>query len=186
MLQKVFDMFVDIPENVAINIPGLRDPSSLPHFKKVRQKIKNKLKVARAQLKSQQEIIKKEESLTILNNAFVRSDKNIKEEIISKNISNDNHILLAEKSKNQINLNPNNDNNSLKLSNFHSFSDMSTSSNSATTQSRLNSLTCTVTSLNVNPKENYKISQDKSNINLNVDVQKSTPSSEIMNEGKCI
>jgi len=45
MLQKVFNMFVNIPEKLAINIPGLRDPSSLPHLQKVRQKIKNKLKL---------------------------------------------------------------------------------------------------------------------------------------------
>ncbi|XP_025419354.1 Bloom syndrome protein homolog isoform X2 [Sipha flava] len=184
MLQKVFDMFVDIPENVAINIPGLRDPSSLPHFKKVRQKIKNKLKVARAQLKSQQEIIKKENSLNVLNDTFISPDKNIKEEKISKNISDNNDMLLDEKLENQINLNLNYDNNSVKLSNLHSFSDIPTSSNSSITQSRLNNLTCTVTSLHFNSKENNKISHDKSDFNINVDVQKSTPSSQIMNENK--
>lgn len=185
MLQKVFDMFVDIPENLALSIPGLKDPSSLPHFKKVREKIKNKLKVARAQLKSQQEIIKKDESFTILNDNFVRPDKNIKEESrIPKNIVDDNHMQLAEKSKNQINFNRNDDNNSVKLSNFHSFSDMPKSSNSSIPQSRHYHSTCTITSSDIDSKDNYEISPIKSNKSLNLDIQKSNSSSQIMNESK--
>lgn len=183
MLQKVFDMFVDIPENVAKCIPGLRDPSSLPHFKKVRQKIKNKLKVARAQLKSQQEITKKEECLTILNDDFVRPDKSIIEESrIPKNILDEHHMLLVEKSENQINFNLNDDNNSVKSSNLYSFSDMPTSSNSSMAQ--FNHSKCTVTSTNVDLKENYEISKDKSDISLNVNFQKSTSSSQTINKSK--
>ncbi|XP_050439513.1 recQ-like DNA helicase Blm isoform X2 [Adelges cooleyi] len=63
ILQKVFNMFINLPENVAVTIPGLRDASSLPHIKKIRQKIINKLNVAKVQLKSQLKILDNNEAI---------------------------------------------------------------------------------------------------------------------------
>lgn len=97
MLHKVFNMFVNIPENVAINIPGLRDASSLPHFKKVRQKIKNKLKIAKEQLKHQQEMSKKVESCTVSNDISVINNKIKNVNGIPVNSSYEKYKLLPEK-----------------------------------------------------------------------------------------
>jgi len=99
MLQKVFNIFVDIPESVAVNIPGLRDPSSLTNLKKVQQKIKNKLKVAKEQLDCQRKVSKKVEMSLSTNDNVVVPDKKIKEvNRIPENILVNNHMLLYEKS----------------------------------------------------------------------------------------
>jgi len=99
MLQKVFNMFVDIPECVAVNIPGLRDPSSLSNLKKVRRKIKTKLKIAKDQLNCQQNVLKQFEISSISNDNFVESDKKIKNRNRKpKNNLDENHIPLYETS----------------------------------------------------------------------------------------
>lgn len=112
MLEKVFNMFVDIPTSLAINIPGLRDASSLPHLKKVRQKIKNKLKVAKAQLKYQQNS-KKVENSSISNDIFLISGKktNNKSKVL-KNNDNKSCTIFPKKYSTDAT-----DNNSIKLSN---------------------------------------------------------------------
>ncbi|XP_050527385.1 recQ-like DNA helicase Blm isoform X2 [Daktulosphaira vitifoliae] len=55
ILEKVFNIFTNLPESIAINIPGLRDATSISRIKKIRQKIKNKLNSAKIQLKKQLE-----------------------------------------------------------------------------------------------------------------------------------
>lgn len=105
----MFDIFVDIPRSLAINIPGLRDPSSLPHLKKVREKIKHKLKVFKEQLKYQQNS-KKVENSSVSNDIFLISDKktNNKSRLL-KNNGNNSCTIFPEKYQT--------DNNSIKLSN---------------------------------------------------------------------
>lgn len=112
MLEKVFNMFVDIPTSLAINIPGLRDASSLPHLKKVRQKIKNKLKVAKAQLKYQQNS-KKVENSFVSNDIFLISNKktNNKSRVL-KDDDNNSCTIFPKKYPTDAT-----DNNSIKLSN---------------------------------------------------------------------
>lgn len=125
MLLKVFHMFVNLPESIAVNIPGLRDPSSLSHLKKVRQKIKTKLKIAKTQLKSQQELLKKVESSLVSNENVTVYGKHINEEInVIPNTNLDyNHSFFAEDLCNQTNLN---ENNATKLSHLQSTCNLKT------------------------------------------------------------
>jgi len=119
MLEKVFNMYVDIPENVAINIPGLRNPSSLPHLKKVRQKIRNKLKLAKKQLQNQQKISQKHEISLISNNSSLISQKELSYiNKIPKNILDDN---VMHQSYYKTSLNKNNE---TQLCNLESFSNL--------------------------------------------------------------
>lgn len=100
MLQKVFNMFVDIPKNVAINIPGIRNPSSLPHLKRVRQKIKNKLKVAKTQLlEYQQKTSNKYNTPSIKSDMLMSTVKMVKydSQTTQKSNSNNSNFLLTEK-----------------------------------------------------------------------------------------
>jgi len=154
MLEKVFNMFVNIPEKLAINIPGLRDPSSLPHLQKVRQKIKNKLKVAKAQLKSQQRMTKVESS-SEFDSIFVASD-NVENHVnrISKNIVKDDKLCFSK------NLNKNSEIKPLL------------------TQNKVKNLPCTLTSL----KNNVEEKDYKPDVSLNLYCQKSTSSTPTMNK----
>jgi len=94
-------MFVDIPPTLASSIPGLRDSTALPRLKRVRQKITNKLKFARAQLKHQKQIPKVEHS-SFLNNEKKISDKETKHlNRIPNNITNDNICMLLSEKYNQ-------------------------------------------------------------------------------------
>lgn len=113
MLEKVFNIFVDIPTSLAIKIPGLRDASSLPHIKKVRQKIKNKLKVAKAQLKYQQNP-KKVENSSVSSDIFLVSDEetNNKNKVL-KNDGNNSCTIFPKK-----HLTDATENNSVKSSNI--------------------------------------------------------------------
>lgn len=193
MLEKVFNMFVDIPKNVAVNIPGLRDPSSLPHLKRVRQKIKKKIKIAEEQLKYQQEISKTTENSSIENNNLT----------VSNNISNQtNSHMLAEKlcnsNKNnfkssqsdcnekyhnnlfenntRINENEINKSNRINLQSSNLFPSIA--------QTKLKKLTCTVTSSNTNSKEINEISyHNKPSINLN-DFDQKCSSTQVINNCK--
>lgn len=154
MLQKVFNMFVNIPEKLAVNIPGLRDPSSLPHLQKVQQKIKKKLKVAKAQLKSQQKMTKVE-SFSVFDNIFVASDEDENHvNRISENIVND-EILCFSKNLNK--------NSQIKP---------------LLTQTKVKNLPCTVTSLKNNLEEN----DSKPEISLNLCSQNSNSSNQTMNK----
>lgn len=193
MLHKVFNMFVDIPKEVAINIPGLRNPSSLPHLKKVRQKIKNKLKIAEAQLKHQQEISKTLENSSIKNKTLTVSDKT------------NSHLLLAEKlcnpNKNNIksscfNFDKEQHHNNYLFDNSACVSETQNDINksnqinlqpckllSSTSQTKLKKLTCTITS-NANMKEIDEISyQNKSSINLK-DIDQNFSNTQIINTSK--
>ncbi|XP_025198118.1 Bloom syndrome protein homolog [Melanaphis sacchari] len=146
MLQKVFNMFVNIPEKLAITIPGLRDPSSLPHLKKVRQKIKNKIKVAKAQLKSQKSITKFENS-SILDDIFVASDEdeNLANRI-SENIFDDIQLVHDKKLCFPINLNKN----------FQIKPSL--------TKNKVENSPCTTTSLKNNLEENVYMLEKSSNL----------------------
>lgn len=160
MLQKVFNMFVSIPEKLAINIPGLRDPSSLPHLKKVRQKIKNKLKVAKAQLKNQQKMPKVECS-SVFDDIFVATDKDESHvNRISENSCDDIHIVNAEK---------------LCFSNKLK---KTSQIKPLLTQNKVKNLPCTVTSIKNNSEENNY----KPDISSNLYCQKSTSSIQTTNE----
>jgi len=160
MLQKVFNMFVSIPEKLAINIPGLRDPSSLPHLKKVRQKIKNKLKVAKAQLKNQQKMAKVESS-SVFDDIFVATDKD------------ENHVnRISENSLEAIDMV-----NAEKLC-FSKNLNESSQIKPLLTQKNVKNLPCTVTSLKNNLEEN----DDKPDISSNLFCQKSTSSIQTMNK----
>ncbi|XP_060858360.1 recQ-like DNA helicase Blm isoform X2 [Metopolophium dirhodum] len=154
MLQKVFNMFVNIPEKLAINIPGLRDPSSLPHLQKVRQKIKNKLKFAKAQLKSQQKMTKVESS-SVFDDIFVASDNDENHvNRISENILKDEKLCFSK------NLNNN------------------SQSKPLLTQNKVKNIPCTLTSLKNNVEENGY----KPDVSLNLYCQKSTSSTQTMNK----
>lgn len=119
MLQKVFNMFVDIPESVAINIPGLRDPSSLANLKRVGQKIKNRLKVAKEQLNCQRKVSKGVEISSINNDNFVLPNKIINNvNRIPENVLDDNNVF--EKScMIQTSSNENHTNNSSNSQSFY-------------------------------------------------------------------
>lgn len=94
-------MFVDIPPTLANSIPGLRDSTVLPRLKRVRQKITNKLKFARAQLKHQKQIPKVDDS-SFLNNVNFISNKETKQmNRIPNNIINDNNCMLLSEKYNQ-------------------------------------------------------------------------------------
>lgn len=181
MLQKVFNMFVDIPENVAIKIPGLRDPSSLPHLKRVRQKIKNKLKLARSQLKYKQEVSKKLENSFTSNDISTVSDTEIKNiERTTKNIVKSNPISL-------------NENYSSTFSNPESFPNLKCETNKLnkkinkieTQHKSMNKNTvCTITSSNISQEKNIEIGYDKSDISPNENYLKSSKdisSTQILN-----
>lgn len=165
MLQKVFNMFVEIPENIAINIPGLRDPSSLPHLKKVRQKIKSQLKFSRAQLKYKQEKSKKLENCSISNDILKVSQTDIKRvNNVSKNI--------FEESINPTSLN---ENYSLIYSDPHSFSNLeceinklNQKTNKTHVQSTFTIKTpvSTITSTNISSENNVEIVYKKSDISF--------------------
>lgn len=160
MLQKVFNMFVNIPEKLAINIPGLRDPSSLPHLKKVRQKIKNKLRIAKAQLKSQQKILNIENS-SVLDDIFVASDEDEKHvNRISENAFDDTQLVHNKKFSFPINLNKNSQ---IKAS---------------LPENNVNNLSCTMTSSKNNLKEN----DYKPEVSSNLSCLKSTTSSQTTNK----
>jgi len=160
MLQKVFNMFVNIPEKLAINIPGLRDPSSLPHLKKVQQKIKNKLKIAKAQLKSLHKIPKVESSSVFEDISFAsdKDESNINR--ISENSFDDIHSEKAEKLCFRNNLNENFQTKTLL------------------TQNKVKNLSCTVTSLKNDLEEN----DYTPDISSNLWYQKSTSSTLTMNK----
>jgi len=154
MLQKVFNMFVNIPEEFAINIPGLRDPSSLPHLQKVRQKIKNKLKIAKAQLKNQLKMTKVESS-SVFDNIFVASDNNENHmNRISEKIVKDEKLCFSK------NLNKNSPIKPLL------------------TQNKVKNVPCTLTSLKNNVEENHY----KPDVSLNMYYQTSTSSTQTMNK----
>lgn len=212
MLQNVFNMFVDIPESLAINIPGLRDPKSLPHLKRVRQKIKNKLKVAKAQLKCQQEIPKKAKNSPILNDNHMSSNKEEKGMLEnSKNICSD-HIKLSEKSRNLIpstsnsisdcvelthkantctNINSVNDkccNNKLFNNNIDDKTQNEFVKNydlPLSTEFQINEPTCSQLLLNINSEENDKVSDyNKIDSISQSNVHKSTLNTQISNKSK--
>lgn len=177
MLQKVFNMFVDIPENLALSIPGLRDPSSLPHLKRVRQKIKNKLKFARAQLKHNHELLKKVNVSPTLNDVLTASDTEIKSiDRVPKNI--------AEESYNPISFN---ENCSSKISNPEQFSNSKCEANlnfnKTHTQHKSTNKTavCTITSSDIQ-ENNIEINYDKSDISFKEGNLKSS-STQILNRG---
>ncbi|XP_060844582.1 recQ-like DNA helicase Blm [Rhopalosiphum padi] len=160
MLQKVFNMFVSIPEKLAINIPGLRDPSSLPHLKKVRQKIKNKLKVAKAQLKNQQKISEVKNS-SVLDDIFVASDKDEKcVNIISEKFFDDIQLVHDKNLCFPINLNKN------------------SQINPSLAENKVKNLPCTITSLKNNSEEN----DYKPGVSSTLNCQKSTTSSQTTNK----
>lgn len=99
ILEKAFNMLVNIPKSLAVNIPGLQGPSALLRLKKVRQKIKNKLKVAKVQLKCQHNISHsvKNNPKTMSNNISQASDYGIKNFNKSlKNSLDNNHVPLPE------------------------------------------------------------------------------------------
>jgi len=160
MLQKVFSMFVNIPEKLAINIPGLRDPSSLPHLKKVRQKIKNKLKIAKAQLNSLHKMPKIESS-SVFEDVLVASDKN------------ENHVnKISENSLNNI------DTDNYEKLCFPKDLNENSQIKPLLTQNKVKNLPCTVTSLKHNLEENDYMP----NLSSNSCCQKSTSSTLTMNE----
>jgi len=153
MLQKVFNMFVNIPEKLAINIPGLRDPSSLPHLKKVQQKIKNKLNIARVQLKSLHKMSKVENS-SVFEDILFASDKD------------ENHV-------NRITENSFDDINSENSKNFYESSQIKP----LLMQNKVKNLPFTMISLKNNLKEN----DYKPDISSNLCCLKSTSDTLIMN-----
>ncbi|XP_050434799.1 recQ-like DNA helicase Blm isoform X2 [Adelges cooleyi] len=55
ILDQVFDVFVNIPENVASTIPCLKDFSKISQLKRIRQKLKNKMQLGKKRLLSDQE-----------------------------------------------------------------------------------------------------------------------------------
>lgn len=174
MLQKVFNMFVDIPENLALNIPGLRDPSSIPHLKRVRQKIKNKLKFARAQLKNNQELLKKVKISSTLNDILTISDEKKSIDRISKNI--------AKESYNPIRLD---ENCFSTFSNPEQFSYSKCEVNQKINKIHVHhkftnkSAVCTITSSDIQ-ENNVEINYDKSDISFSESQLKSS-NSQILN-----
>lgn len=154
MLQKVFNMFVNIPEELAINIPGLRDPSSLPNLQKVRLKIKNKLKIAKAQLKSQLKITKVE-SPSVFDNIFVASDNDENHmNKISEKIVKEEKLCFSKKLNKNSPIKP------------------------LLTQNEVKNIPCTLTSL----KNNVEDNDNKTDVSLNMYYQTSTSSTQTMNK----
>lgn len=50
MLEQVYNAILNIPETVIVSIPGLKSPSVLTELKRMRQKIKNKIKLGETRL----------------------------------------------------------------------------------------------------------------------------------------
>lgn len=190
VLHKVFNMFVDIPENVAVNIPGFRDPSLLPQLKRVRLKIKNNIKIAKAQIKYYKKV-PNQVSINNLNENFdvsVEEKKNVNK--ISVNSLNDNYIQLSDqKTEYNHNIDKYNENKLLNIGSVEEIQNeneiykrsqihkQSSSNNliSSKTQSKFQKPTCTITSSSVKLNENYDIScNEKCTVTPYICDQKST------------
>lgn len=50
MLEQVFNIFLNIPDNILVSIPGIKSPSVVTELKRMRQKIKNKIKMGNNRL----------------------------------------------------------------------------------------------------------------------------------------
>lgn len=50
MLEQVFNVFLNIPETIIVLIPGFKSSSVLTELKRMRQKIKNKIKIGETRL----------------------------------------------------------------------------------------------------------------------------------------
>lgn len=198
ILHKVFNMFVEIPENVAVSIPGLRHPSSLAQLKRVRLKIKNNIKVAKTKIKYHQKVSKKvESSSSILNENIDLSDKERK--CVNRNpeniLTDTAYVQLSDRktecsynsdgcSYNQL-INTDfvektqNENEVCEGSQIRSQS-YSGNSTSSKTKSKFQKPSCTITSSNINSNENYNMNcNEKSTVISNLYDQKSTPSTQI-------
>ncbi|KAL4134912.1 hypothetical protein QTP88_006597 [Uroleucon formosanum] len=154
MLQKVFNMFVNLPEELAINIPGLRGPSSLSQLQEVQIKIKNQIKIAKAQLKNQLKITKVE-SCSLFDDIFVASDndENYMNKI-SEKIVKDEKLCFSKTLNKNSRIKP------------------------LLTKNKVKNVPCTLTSLKNNVEEN----DYKTDASLNMYYQTSTSGTQTMNK----
>lgn len=56
MLEKIYNIVLNIPQNILVSIPDLKSPLILNKVKRMRQKIKNKIKIGSTRLKNEQKI----------------------------------------------------------------------------------------------------------------------------------
>lgn len=200
ILHKVFNMFVDIPENVAVNIPGLRHPSSLAQLKRVRLKIKKNIKVAKTKIKHHQEVSNQvDSSSSILNDNFDVSDKVrkcVNRNRNPENILNDTAYIQLSDQKTEYTYNSDGcsynqlvntdcvektqyENEVSEGNQIHIQSNFGNSISSKT-QSKFQKPTCTITSSSINSNENYNMNcNEKSTVISNLYDQKSTQGTQI-------
>ncbi|XP_025411035.1 Bloom syndrome protein homolog isoform X1 [Sipha flava] len=50
ILEQVYKTVMDLPDNIVVSIPSLKSPSVLTELKRIRQKIKNKIKIGKTRL----------------------------------------------------------------------------------------------------------------------------------------
>lgn len=50
MLEQVYKTIMDLPDDIVVLIPSLKSPSVLAELKRIRQKIKNKIKIGKTRL----------------------------------------------------------------------------------------------------------------------------------------
>lgn len=57
MFEQVFNIVLNIPDNIVVSIPSLKSPVVVNELKRMRQKIKNKIKIGMTRLKNDEEIM---------------------------------------------------------------------------------------------------------------------------------
>jgi len=89
MLEQVYNIILSIPDTVVASIPSLRSPSVLVNLKRMRQKIKNKMKIGKTRLINEQSksSISKYGSVSTDNSRFSTSS-------IPTDVSNDNNTNI--------------------------------------------------------------------------------------------
>lgn len=56
MLEQVYKTIMDLPDNIVVSIPSLKSPLVLAEMKRIRQKIKNKVKMSETRLMNENSI----------------------------------------------------------------------------------------------------------------------------------
>lgn len=223
LLENVFEIFVNLPDDMAAKIPDIRGPEALSYLKKFRSVIQKRVKMAKDQLKCKQNNPETKKSSLMSSDFSLVADKKIKDEKkLSDNILKD-HSLRAgnlrsstsfcenqqsfpkfEQEITKLNQNTHlhssyngyHYNESLNRSgvnelqnevdkvNQNNSQHSSSHSLSLMTYSKFKNSTCTITSLNMNSKENLDIDCDKLDLISNLNAQKPTSSTQVLSKGK--
>lgn len=98
LLENVFEIFVNLPEDMAAKIPDIRGPEALSYLKKFRSVIQKRVKMAKDQLKCQQNNPENKKSSFMSSDFSLVANKKIKDiNILPDNTSEDNRLLKTGK-----------------------------------------------------------------------------------------